>query len=192
MTETPIMSIVRARSSGKVHVSVDGVTTVCGSTISADRMPLVARTTEWHLSTDCYNCAYRLGVPPGFVQPRNSKDFPIRRKCPHGSDEKVCTTCTPTHPPGWSCPNGCTDPKDHSPTHRYTRCTVYPPQRETGPDDRCVDPCVSIQNAMHWANPGLYFDLADSAMTTCYHCGGDLCILCGGRAREGDTLCGTC
>jgi len=31
---------------------------------------------------------------------------------------------------------------------------------------------------MHRANPGTFFDLADSASITCYHCGQYVCVGC--------------
>ncbi|MFC3986650.1 hypothetical protein [Streptosporangium jomthongense] len=65
----------------RVHVSVDGARTACGSDIP-EHATVKAETVEWHLHTNCYNCAYRLWpsyAPPGYIRPANSGDFPIRR-----------------------------------------------------------------------------------------------------------------
>ncbi|MBE1593318.1 hypothetical protein ACFPOI_21880 [Nonomuraea angiospora] len=43
----------------KVHVSLDGSRTVCGSEVP-DHATVMAPTVDWHLHTNCYNCAYRL------------------------------------------------------------------------------------------------------------------------------------
>ncbi|MEV7011934.1 hypothetical protein [Streptosporangium sp. NPDC051022] len=69
------------RAQVKVHVSVDGVRTACGSDIP-EHATVKTKTAEWHLHTNCYNCAYRLWPsygPPGYIRPANSSDFPIRR-----------------------------------------------------------------------------------------------------------------
>lgn len=84
----------------RVHVSRDGSSCVCGSTIPPDAT-IVAVTPDWHELITCYNCAYRLWAehaPPGFARPRNSQDFPPRRECPHdpgqGRDPESCPQCT--------------------------------------------------------------------------------------------------
>ncbi|MEU8319764.1 hypothetical protein AB0C33_15490 [Nonomuraea sp. NPDC048881] len=69
------------QSQRRIHVSLDGEHTVCGSQIP-DHATTVATTTDWHLHTDCYNCAYRLWpkhAPAGYERPTSSRDFPLRR-----------------------------------------------------------------------------------------------------------------
>ncbi|MDP9868940.1 MULTISPECIES: hypothetical protein [Streptosporangium] len=69
------------RTSVKVHVSLDGTRTACGSEIP-EHATATTKTADWHLHTDCYKCAYRLWPsygPAGYVRPVNSDDFPIRR-----------------------------------------------------------------------------------------------------------------
>ncbi|MET9250279.1 hypothetical protein [Nonomuraea sp. NPDC003709] len=161
----------------KVHVSLDGSRTMCGCDIP-DHATVVATTPDWHLHTNCYNCAYRLWpdhAPVGYIRPADSRDFPLRTECPHyqgrGIDAKGCVTCTPAAARNWPCPRGCADPADHDPGHRFTNCTVSPPQRPLGPDGRCVGVCESTDAAMRRANPGFFYDLADSAIMYCYHCG---------------------
>ena len=146
-----------------------GARTVCGALIPQTAM-LTRATPDWPGHVSCYNCAYRC-VPPGYVQPRNGQDFPLRRECPHrpahGIDPRSCATCTPSSPQtaqNWPCPNGCTDPAGHDPRHRYTRCTVFPPGRPAGPDGRCAEGCESKDLALRRANPRLHLDLADSAV----------------------------
>lgn len=56
--------------------------------------------------------------------------------------------------------------------------SVFPARRLAGPDGRCRDVCESTERAMRRANPKLGFDLADSAMTTCYHCRHPVCLSC--------------
>lgn len=177
-----MMKIVRWRN-GKLHISEDGLTTVCGSTIRPDRARIVQETTDWGALVNCYNCAYRR-TPPGYLAPSSGRDFPLRRECPNHPGRRVpaeeCYLCDPSvlRPQNWPCPNGCTDPFDHSPISRYTRCTISPPRHDVGPDGRCVDECESVERAMHRANPKLRFDLADSATMTCYHCGLPVCVNC--------------
>ena len=176
------MKLVRWRS-GKLHISADGITTVCGSAVAQDRATIIHETTDWPAQVNCYNCAYR-HTPPGYLSPRSGRDFPLKKACPNhpgsGCAAGSCHLCDPStlRPQNWPCPNGCTDPLDHNPLHRYTRCTVFPRSREPGPDGRCVEGCESTERAMSRANPRLWFDLADSAMTTCYHCGQAVCVSC--------------
>ncbi|RPE28587.1 hypothetical protein [Kitasatospora cineracea] len=53
---------------------------------------------------------------------------------------------------------------------------IPPTARVSAPDPewflrgRCVGRCETTEAAMHKANPGLFFDLADSASMYCYHC----------------------
>jgi ribosome-binding protein aMBF1 (putative translation factor) len=176
------MTLVRWRS-GKLHITADGITTVCGSAVTQDRATIVHETTDWPEQVNCYNCAYR-HTPPGYLPPRSGRDFPLKKECPNhpgrGLAAGSCHLCDPStlRPQNWPCPNGCTDPLDHNPLNRYTRCTVFPPSRESGPGGRCVDGCESTERAMRRANPKLWFTLADNAMTTCYHCGQSVCISC--------------
>lgn len=191
------MKVVRWRS-GKVHISEDGLTTICGSAIRPDRARVVQETTEWPEQVNCYNCAYR-HTPPGYLSPSSGQDFPLKRECPSHPDRGLaagsCYLCDPStlRPQNWPCPNGCNDPADHSPLHRYTRCTVFPPRREAGPNGRCFDGCESKERAMRRANPRLWFDLADSAMTICYHCGEPVCVRCQRVAVDIDLeICDQC
>jgi hypothetical protein len=65
----------------KVHVSLTGARTACGAYIPVDAT-VVAVTADWHLHTDCYNCASKLWVhyaPEGYQRPVNGSDFPMRR-----------------------------------------------------------------------------------------------------------------
>ncbi|MFC7593675.1 hypothetical protein ACFQYP_65630, partial [Nonomuraea antimicrobica] len=68
------------QSQRRIHVSLDGQHTVCGSQIP-DHATTEATTADWHLHTNCYNCAYRLWpehAPAGYAahqQPR----LPLRR-----------------------------------------------------------------------------------------------------------------
>ncbi|MEV4826481.1 hypothetical protein [Micromonospora sp. NPDC049274] len=173
------MVIVRWKF-GKKHVSQDGIKSWCGALVPATATRTLP-TVDWHRHTDCYNCAYRLWslhAPPGYLRPADGKDFPIRRACPHGGDPRACTTCAPRPPRNWPCPRGCTDPRDHQSSGTYLKCTVFPPRQATGPDGRCVGQCESTDRVMHRANPGTFFDLADSASITCYHCGQYVCVGC--------------
>ncbi|GAA3852312.1 hypothetical protein GCM10022243_17460 [Saccharothrix violaceirubra] len=185
----PDVVLVRWRS-GRIHISTDGRTTVCGSVIRPDRARIPDDGTAWAEQVDCYNCAYRY-TPPGYIGPTSGRDFPLKRECPahpgRGQAAGSCHLCDPLvlRPQNWPCPNGCTDQLDHSPLSRYTRCTVFPPLRDAGPDGRCPDACESTELAMRRANPGLYFDLADSASMTCYHCGGEVCVGCQRVAVDG-------
>jgi hypothetical protein len=177
-TRTPL-AIARLRT-GKRHATRDGVKTGCGALIPA--AATVTRVTlDWHLHINCYNCAYRLWGAEGpaeYLCPRNGSDFPPTRRCPHGRHPGGCPRCTPRAAQNWPCPNDCTDPVDHDPISRYTKCTVYPPPKPAGPGGRCADGCESTEKAMRRANPGLFFDLADSASMSCYHCEGAVCAGC--------------
>ncbi|MEU6721603.1 hypothetical protein ABZ897_60055 [Nonomuraea sp. NPDC046802] len=69
-----------AASQRRIHVSLDSEHTVCGSQIP-DHATTMATTTDWHLHTNCYNCAYRLWpehAPDGYERPTSSRDFPLR------------------------------------------------------------------------------------------------------------------
>ena len=85
----------------KLHVTRDGVQTVCGFPVKDDAV-VIAVTPDWHEHANCYNCVYRLWpdqAPAGYVRPCNGQDFPLRRECPHspgrGMDPESCPTCTP-------------------------------------------------------------------------------------------------
>lgn len=86
-------------------------------------------------------------------------------------------------------PCGCTEP--HDPGHRFPRCAVVTPETEA--DVRCHDGCISREKAHQEANPGLFLDLADSAMTTCIRCAFPVCLVCQTApvARDLD-MCGLC
>ena len=188
------MVIVRGNK-GRLHVSEDGVKTVCGWLVPAQATRTIP-TVDWHKHTNCYNCTYRLWPnhgPTGYLRPTSSKDFPIRKACPHRLDPRQCTRCETARPQNWPCPNGCTDPTAHDPLHRYTRCTVLPPRRPAGPSGRCVDGCESTERAVRRANPELHFDLADSASMACYHCGGSVCVACQSTPVDGSLMiCDAC
>ncbi|USX54105.1 hypothetical protein [Lentzea sp. HUAS12] len=181
--------VVRWRS-GKLHISEDGLMTVCGSVIRPDRARILPAATNWAEHVNCYNCAYRHAPPPGYLSPRTGKDFPLKRECPNhpgsGLAADSCHTCDPStlRPRNWPCPNGCTNPFDHNPVHRYTTCTVFPDRRERGSTGRCIEACESTERAMHRANPNLSFDLADSASFLCYRCGEPVCVGCQRTAVE--------
>jgi hypothetical protein len=180
----PEVKIVRWRS-GKLHVSPDGLRTACGADVVAARAPVVQVTEDWHLFTNCYNCAYRLKVPPGHVQPRDGKDFPIRRACQHDRDPDTCYSCNPSKfVRNWPCPNGCTDQSNH--VYSYPRCLVWPPKRS------CDDCCESLERALTRANPKSLLDLPDSAMSNCYHCDGYVCASCQSTPVEGPVLVCDC
>lgn len=155
------------------HFTFDGLTTVCKR-----KLPAQARVSreepEWYLRGNCYNCASQLYSryrDLGLICPRNGRDFPPRSRCPHQLAPETCVRCTPAAAQNWPCPIGCTDPVDHDPLHRYTKCTVRPPRREpVAEGEHCVGGCETVERAMHQANPGLHFDLADSASMLCYHC----------------------
>jgi hypothetical protein len=164
------MAIARWKS-GKLHVTRDGIKTGCGALIPTTAT-VTRATLDWHLHTNCYNCAYRLWPTQGpaeYLCPSNGSDFPPRRR-----DQPR----PPQRPQNWPCPRGCTNPADHAALLRYPKCTVLPDRREAGPDGRCTDGCESTEKAMSRANPGMYFDLADSASMICYHCNGMVCIGC--------------
>ena len=68
----------------KLHVTRDGVQTVCGFPVKDDAV-VVAVTPDWHEHANCYNCVYRLWpdqAPAGYVRPRNGQDFPLRPGVP--------------------------------------------------------------------------------------------------------------
>lgn len=180
--------VVRWRN-GRLHISEDGLTTVCGSVIRPDRARVLHEITDWAEHVNCYNCAYR-HTPPGYLQPRSGKDFPLKQECQNhpgrGLAADSCFMCDPStlRPRDWPCPNGCTDPLHHNPMHRYTTCTVLPDRREPGPTGRCLEDCESTELAMKRANPKLYFDLADSASFLCHHCGEPVCVGCQRTAVE--------
>lgn len=181
----PTMKIVRWRS-GKLHVSPDGLRTACGADVVAARARVVQVTEDWHLFTDCYNCVYRLKVPPGYVQPRDGKDFPIRRACEHGDDPGYCYSCNPLKfVRNWPCPNGCDDQMNH--VYSYPRCLVWPPKRSS-----CDDSCESEERVLTRANPKYFLDLPDRAMDTCYHCGGYVCVSCQTTPVDGPILVCDC
>ena len=188
------MQIVRWKQ-GKVHVSEDGIKTWCGALVP-DTATRTLPTVDWYKHTNCYNCVYRLWPlhsPPGYLRPVNGQDFPIRRTCPHGYDAHGCVRCTPRAAQNWPCPNGCTDPIDHDPLRQYTKCTVFPPQQPSGPDGRCAERCESTARVMRRANPRMYFDLADSAYMTCYHCSQAVCVSCQTTpVNHVGTICDTC
>lgn len=193
----PSVKLVHSRT-GKRHISVDGFTTVCGVAVAPDRVMEVKETAFWPDQVNCYNCAYR-HTPAGYLKPLSGSDFPLRKVCPNhpsgGQAAGSCDICDPSSvkPHNWPCPNGCTEPLDHNPRHRMTRCTVYPPRRESGPDGRCVGGCESTERAMKRANPKLWFDLADSAMTRCYHCGEAVCLVCQRAPVDSDLMfCDQC
>lgn len=84
--------------------------TVCGSEVP-DHATVMAPTVDWHLHTNCYNCAYRLWPDHrlvGCLRPANGRDFPLRTECPHhqgrGIDAKGCITCTSAAARNWPCP----------------------------------------------------------------------------------------
>lgn len=188
------MVVVRWRS-GKIHVSADGVKTACGALIPVQATRTIP-TVDWVKHTTCYNCAYRLWPehgPADYLCPSNGKDFPIRKKCQHGRDRRSCVSCTPSAARNWPCPKGCTDPADHDPLYRYPKCVVRPPIQSCGQDGRCIGACESTERVMHRANPGMWFDLADSASMCCYHCGEPVCVACQ-RVPVDDllTLCAGC
>jgi hypothetical protein len=164
------MAIARWKS-GKLHVTRDGIKTGCGSLVPATAT-VTRATLDWHLHTNCYNCAYRLWGAQGpaeYLCPSNGSDFPPRRR-----DQPRA----PQPPQNWPCPRGCTNPADHDALLRYPKCTVFPVRRDAGPDGRCAGGCESTDKAMRWANPDMFFDLADSASMTCYHCEGPVCVHC--------------
>lgn len=156
------------------HITLDGRTTVCKRKLP-HQAHVSGEEPQWHLKANCYNCARNLASHYqglGLICPVDGKDFPPRPKCPHGRASRDCVRCTPSAVQNWPCLNGCTDPADHDPLHRYTKCTVHPPQREPSTEDgQCADQCETTDQVIHRANPGLHFDLADSASMTCYHCG---------------------
>lgn len=195
MNTAQTMKIIRWRS-GKLHVSMDGAVTVCGARVTAGRAYVVLETVDWHLHTNCYNCTHRLGVPAGYEQPLNGHDFPIRKKpanCVHDRDPRTCVLCTPSAARSWPCPNGCVDIRKHDPRYGEPTCTVYPPRNEVAANGTCVGDCESRERAMNRANPKLYLNLADSAMMTCYHCGGDVCTICQQTAVEHSmSVCESC
>jgi hypothetical protein len=187
----------------ELHVSLDGVTSVCGQQIPAGAT-VVAVTCDWHKHANCYNCVYRAWPdygPKGYIRPTNGKDFPPRRECPHAPgrelDPLYCTTCTPAHvraahDPNWPCPNGCTEP--HELVRRFPRCTVFPPLRANSYEERCPPgECESKERAIRCANPKLFFDLADSASMYCYHCAEPICASCHrAPVEQAPGICGDC
>jgi hypothetical protein len=62
---------------GERHLTVDGLTTVCGYEITSDHVAGVEETGDWAEQVDCHDCAYR-HTPPGY--PRPWADFPLRRR----------------------------------------------------------------------------------------------------------------
>jgi hypothetical protein len=188
------MSLARRRG-GKLHVTQDGVKTACSALIPFNATKTAA-TLNWYLHTTCYNCAHRLWPdhgPADYICPSNGSDFPPQRRCPHGQRPAGCVHCTPRAAQNWPCPNGCTDPVDHDPLHRYTKCTVFPPRRSSGSGGRCVKSCESTEKAMCRVNPRLYFNLADSASMTCYHCGEPVCVSCQTTPAKGTpSICDRC
>jgi hypothetical protein len=172
----------------KVHVSIGGTETVCSRPVPQDAT-VVAVTPDWHVHANCYNCVYPLWAdhaPDGYIRPANGADFPLRRECPHapgrGLNPLYCARCTPVQvraarDPNWPCPNGCTEP--HELARRYTRCTVFPPLHPVADGQRCPPgQCESVERAIRRANPKLFFDLADSAMSCCYHWQESVCVSC--------------
>lgn len=200
MAEIVSMKVVRWRS-GVKHISPDGRTTVCGHAVVPGRARVVADTTDWPGLVTCYNCGYR-NTPPGYLPPKSSADFPLKRACPEhpGWPQGQCVHCSParvrpTAP--WPCPNGCTDPEDHAPRLRYRRCTVFPPRHDLNGHQRCPGQgeggCESRERVLRAANPRLDLDLPDSAIGTCYHCGLNVCPRCQTEPVEGPRmLCAGC
>lgn len=158
----------------KVHVTRDGQRAVCGAGIARDTE--VRWGPDWYLNTDCYNCVYRLWPeygPAGYACPRNGRDFPPPRLCPHGAHPAGCPRCTGLG--------------------QLTIELYRPPRRLSGHEGRCVDGCESRERVLARANPALSLDLADSAMMTCYHCGEYVCVACQTAPVDGPvTLCDNC
>ncbi|SER92868.1 3'-5' exonuclease [Actinokineospora terrae] len=74
-------TLVRWRRSGKLHITLDGILTVCGSEIIPETAETLNDSTNWPERVRCYNCAYR-HTPPGYHQPASSRDFPLRKQQP--------------------------------------------------------------------------------------------------------------
>jgi DNA polymerase III subunit epsilon len=72
-------TLVRWLRSGKLHITLDGVLTVCGSEITPETAEMLSDSTNWAERVRCYNCAYR-HTPPGYHQPVSGGDFPLRRR----------------------------------------------------------------------------------------------------------------
>src|SRR5438270_838178 len=138
----------------RIHVTPDGVKTVCGAFIPDDAT-LSRETDVWYKHTNCYNCTYRLWAthkPTGYIRPVNGKDFPLRQECPHYPGREVppktCQTCTPFNPAlARPCPKGCPEP--HDPRLGNPPCTVYPTRRPVPEGGKCVDGCESEDALMH-------------------------------------------
>ena len=177
----------------KRHVSINGSKTACGVWIAPGAIVLVT-TADWHLRADCYNCIRRLWRthrPEGYLAPVNGKDFPLRRACPHSPgpelDPAYCRECTTAEDrgkrdPNWPCPNDCGEP--HDPLYTWPRCTVQPQRRQVTRrqvtlGEQCPDgQCEAEERVILNANPGLFIDMSDGAMMSCYHCHGAVCMAC--------------
>jgi hypothetical protein len=173
----------------KWHVSIDGSMTACGAWIAPDATVL-AVTPNWHLRASCYNCVRRLWPAHkpdnGYIAPVSGKDFPLRRACLHSPgrelDPVYCAACTTAdergkRDPNWPCPNGCGEP--HDLLYAWPRCTVRPQRHEVPPGERCTDrQCEAEERVIRNANPGLFIDLSDGAMMSCYHCHHAVCMAC--------------
>ena len=73
--------LVRWRRSRKLHITLDGVLTVCRSEITPETAEILPYRSNWPELVRCYNCAYR-HTPPGYHSPASSRDFPLRRRHP--------------------------------------------------------------------------------------------------------------
>ncbi|WP_433464058.1 hypothetical protein [Spirillospora sp. CA-128828] len=148
----------------KVHVSLDGVRTMCGHDIP-DHAAVTATTADWHLHTNCYNCAYRLWpthAPDGYICPSDSHDFPIRRKPPVHTGPP-CPKCGEQHPLNETIPP----------------CALNPPSQRPADQGRCsLGACESTALALRHANPELQLDLPGILTTHCHHCGHEVCTTC--------------
>ncbi|GAB3490133.1 hypothetical protein [Nocardiopsis coralliicola] len=163
------------RKTPRLHATLDGIKTGCGALIP-EHATLTRDTEEWFLHTTCYNCAYRLWdaeAEAGHIRPANSRDFPPRKKCEHGSDPRTCAVCTPPKPVNWPCPNGCAEQQGHM-GWTVPPCAVLPPKLPPGPDGTCVGPCQPIDTEIERANRNLRFDFADRYHLFCYHCGNEV------------------
>lgn len=174
-TESPALRLAWWRSSTKrltKHFTTDGITTACKRPLPR-QAHITGTEPQWYLKGNCYNCArhfYDQYRALGYHCPDGGKDFPPRRLCPHGRLSAYCTQCTPAAAQNWPCPKGCSDPRDHEPFHRYTKCTIQPPRRK----ELCEGNCQTVEAVIHEANPGFFYDLADSASMNCYHCGNEV------------------
>jgi hypothetical protein len=71
---------------------------------------------------------------------------------------------------------------------------VQPQRRHVTLDEQCPDgQCEAEERVILNANPGLFIDMSDGAMMSCYHCHGAVCMACKQvPVRDYGRVCAAC